>query len=184
MRLRRELAQAKSERPDQDASAAAGSSPPSGQCLPYLWAGKDMLSTSWLYCADDIWSSVFACAFGSCLTLAGLYWSEHAALPGQAGSLGAGRRWQAAASVQEHGQLAPPVPVPDLNFAVDQFFAVGEARLQCCLPSAACECLGSYQTALYRLHTGVVPPAWCSCIADMRDGQVLLVSDALTYLIS
>ena len=110
--------------------------------------------------------------------------SRHAALPGQAESLGAGRRWQAAASAQEHGQLAPPVPVPDINFAVDQFFAVGEARLQCCLPSAACECLGSYQTALYRLHTGVVPPAWCSCIADMRDGQVPLVSDALTYLIS
>ncbi|CAL5218604.1 g301 [Coccomyxa viridis] len=36
-----------------------------------------------------------------------------------------GSRWQAAATAQEHSQLAPAVPIPDLNFTVDQFFAVG-----------------------------------------------------------
>ncbi len=38
----------------------------------------------------------------------------------------AGSRWQAAASAQEQSQIAPPVPIPDLNFLVDQLFCVGE----------------------------------------------------------
>ena len=154
MRLRRELAQARAGKQSQASAIPTGGPPsPSASGAPLLPPARSLhmrpcshkssvpkvgwpVARAWDF--QHFRAMCFCDASHSHLAAASsMPWSplpvaaEHALMECCSGRAGpAGSRWQAAASVQEQAQLAPPLQIPDLNFTVVQLFCVGRAL--CC----------------------------------------------------